>query len=203
MTMLNTYLRVIILLSSLLVSACASKLSQTAPETVNLTGLWELNPTYSQEVVLQSADARGRRGGPDGGGRGGAGGRGGGGRGEGGRGGPPDGDQAERPPRPEKTNAMKATFMTITQNTDSMGIAYQNQDYRDVEWGKTERWNATTTAGWNKQGQLIIETDGEKSEFIETYTLKSNGSVLELMIDVNGSDHGGEYRRVFMRKKES
>ena len=196
--MLNTLLRVTILSGTLLVSACASKLSQTSPDTVDFTGIWELNPTYSQEVVLQSADARGRRGGPNGGRRGS---EGGGGRGS--RGGPPNADQAERPPRPEKTNAMKATFMTITQNTDSMGIAYQNQNYRDVEWGKTERWNATTTAGWNKQGQLIIETDSEKSEFIETYTLKSNGSILELMIDVNGSDHGGEYRRVFMRKKES
>ena len=201
--MLNTLLRIIILSSALFISACASKLSQTSPSTVDLSGTWELNPTYSQDVVLQSP--RSARGGK-GGGRGGRGGEGGkrGGRGggkNGDQGGPPRGDNSERRSRPEKTNAMKTTLMTITQNNDSMGIAYKNQDYRDVEWGKTEQWNATTTAGWNNQNQLIIETDTEKNEFIETYTLKSNGSVLELMIDVNGNERGGEYRRVFMRKE--
>ena len=148
--MLNTLLRVIILSSTLFLSACASKLSQSSPETVDLSGTWELNPTYSQDVVLQSPrDAKGGKGsrgrGGEGGGRGN---RGGGGKG-GDRGRPPEGDNSERRSRPEKTNAMKATLMTITQNNDSMGIAYKNQDYRDVEWGKTEQWNATTTAGWN------------------------------------------------------
>ena len=191
--MLNTLLRVIILSSTLFLSACASKLSQSSPDTVDLSGTWELNPTYSQDVVLQSPrSARGGEGGKRGG-------RGGGKNDDQGR--PPGSANSERRSRPEKTNAMKTTLMTITQNNDSMGIAYKNQDYRDVEWGKTEQWNATTTAGWNNQNQLIIETDTEKNEFIETYTLKSNGSVLELMIDVNGNERGGEYRRVFMRKE--
>ena len=44
-------------------------------------------------------------------------------------------------------------------------------------------------------GQILLV------EEVETYTLKSGGEVLELVIDTNGDQEGGEYRRVFMRKE--
>jgi len=216
--MLNRTLLTITLTGLLFLSACASKLSQTSPEAVDLSGTWELNQTYSQEVILPSSrnanfrgngEGRGQRGGQRGEGRGQRGGRGGegggrgrgGGRGQGRGNGGADGDQTERRRPAEKTNAMTSTQMVIKQNDDSMSVTYQNQHHRDVEWGETEFRNIKTTAGWNKQEQLVVETQRRRNTFVETYTLKSGGEVLEVIIDTNGDQEGGEYRRVFMRKE--
>ena len=96
---------------------------------------------------------------------------------------------------------MTAKEITITQNSDSMGIAYTDQTYRDVDWGKTKMWDRTIEAGWDNENQLVIETSYEKRDISETYQLNSGGRVLTLIIDVNGNEHGGEYRRVFERKE--
>jgi len=195
----------------LLLSACASKLSTESPASVDLSGTWVLNETYSQEVVIQ------RQGGGERGGRGQGGGRGEGGRGPGGgRGGERGGERGGRDNSQggernrsadrgrergaKKTPAMTAKEITITQNTDSMGIAYPKNNYRDIDWGKTELWNSTVEAGWNKNNILIIETEGERSSFTESYQLDPKSDILVLMIDTSPSQNGGEYRRVFTRK---
>jgi len=189
-------LRTILSLTCLLtLSACASKLSTESPESVSLNGTWVLNEQYSQEVVIQRQGNRNRGARPEGR-RGG--GRAGEGRGE--RNGSPSNRQTEQARGPEKTPAMTTKEMTITQNSDSMGIAYPKHRYRDIDWGKTEFWNSTVTAGWNNDDALIIETDTERSNITETYQLDSKGQVLVLIIDTNGNQRGGEFQRVFTRK---
>lgn len=187
------------LTSLLMLSACASKLSTETPETINLNGTWVLNEQYSQEVVIQRQRNNNRGGRPEGG-RG------------GGRGGPPNGggERGNRTPQssienavgPGKTPAMTSKEMTITLNNDSMGIAYLNHRYRDVDWGETTFWNSTVNAGWDKDNALVIETKGQHSDMSEHYQLDSKGQVLVLIIDTNGNDRGGEFQRVFTRKTE-
>src|SRR4051794_26730343 len=41
-----------------------------------------------------------------------------------------------------------AEQMTISQDAESMGIAYPNQPYRDVKWGRQKRSLYTVDAGW-------------------------------------------------------
>jgi len=199
-----------ILITSLtLLSACASKLSMESPDNIDLSGTWILNTTYSQDVVLDSKNqSRGKEAGPGKGGRGGEGGRG----GRGGKDGNGDGERRERPEngkergkKQKKTLAMTSKEMTITQNKDSIGIAYNvrsresGTSYRDIEWGQTKYWDKSIEAGWNDKEHLVIQTTNDKSDIIETYQLNAGGRVLTLMIEVNGN----EYRRVFERKPES
>ena len=183
----------------LTLTGCASKLATESPQSVNLSGLWVLNEQYSQDVVIQRQGNANRRGG----GRG-EGGRGGSGEGRGGEGrGGPRNQGADQARGVTKTPAMTTKEMTITQNNDSMGIAYPKHRYRDIDWGKTEFWNSTVNAGWNNDNALIVETKSERSDITETYQLDSKGQILVLIIDINGSQRGGEFQRVFTRKSEN
>jgi len=173
---MRLFFTLVILTNLIFLSACAKKLNNQSPESVDLSGTWVLNDDYSQEVV------RDRNGGGE-------------------RNGPPE-DIADRGRRAKKTPVMTAEEITITQNNDSMGIAYPKNQYRDIDWGKTKFWNKTVDAGWNSKNALIVETKSEHSNFIETYQLNSEGQVLVVTIDTNGNERGGEYLRVFTRKIE-
>lgn len=184
------------LLSLVLLSACASRLAVESPSNVDISGTWLLDPSYSQEVYFAQNNRKQGRGGKGGGGKG------------GGKGGPPGGSGGQRNSdsasrnnegqrEQKKTPAMTATQMTIIQNIDSMGVAYPDANYRDVDWGKTKYWNSTVDAGWDKKQSLVIETKDKRSDIKETYYLDDSGQILILTIDVNGSEQGGEFIRVF------
>ena len=181
------------------ISACATKLSYESPDTVNLSGDWVLNKTLSQEIVLPAPTRAAN--GPQSGGRGG--------NGRGNRGGErPEGRTARRGGpnstgnkgniRPAKPNAMTSVEMTIEQAADSMGIRYQNEQYRDINWGEHEYRGVTTTAGWEEE-TLRVETNGKRLNFSERYHLDSTGKILTITFSVAN----GEFFRVYDKKHPS
>lgn len=197
--MLKSPAAFILTLLCFVISACATKLDYQSPSTVNLSGDWVLNKELSQEIVFSASkrstgDGKGK-GAQSGGGKG----KGGKGQGAKGRSGGRSQGGAARPggsnqnsSRQGKPDAMTSVAMTIEQSFDSMGVRYQNQNYREVDWGKSERGGVTTTAGWKKE-TLIIKTNGKRMSFSESYHLDSTGNVLIVTFELADQ----EYYRVY------
>lgn len=193
-------LRILLPISLLVLSACASRLALQPPESVNLSGTWVLNEELSQDVIVmpmrQSGGFPGGGGGFPGGGQrpsgappGGAGGGGGGRPPGGGRGG---GGSVI----PQKSPAMTATEMTIEQDENSMGFAYPNEMYRDVDWGEKEVRGAEVTAGWDDE-TLVIKTKRGRFTFTETYLLEPEGKVLTQTVALKTPRGSQEFVRIF------
>jgi hypothetical protein len=90
-----------------------------------------------------------------------------------------------------------ASRMKIEQNRDSMGIRYDQSEYRDVSWGKRERGMWTVDAGWSS-GALYIYSRAHDSRGVEVMHLSADGNTLTVDVEV----HAGEkirVQRVFRR----
>jgi hypothetical protein len=93
-----------------------------------------------------------------------------------------------------------ATQMTIDQDSQSMGIAYPNEPYRDIKWGEQKRGLFTIEAGWEAQ-QLIILTKSQPMTVREAYSLSDAGNTLTIVIDLSSKRMGDRHlTRVFTRK---
>lgn len=90
-----------------------------------------------------------------------------------------------------------AKTMRIEQNADSMGIRYDNGEYRDISWGERERGMWTVKAGW-EDGSLHIVSKAHDSEAHEKMMLAADGRSLTVDVDISA---GGNFSvtRVFER----
>jgi len=168
-------------------------LALRSPEGVDLTGTWQLDPAHSDTGALREhhrrsdVDERQMPG------------------------------QAEQPASPGGLTAepnhgsrghvppprlpmLTATEMTIAQDATSMGIAYPNQPYRDLKWGKQKHDLYAVQAGWDKD-QLVVETSSAPLHVKETYTLSNDGRTLTLQVELNGKGFDSAHIvRVFTRR---
>jgi hypothetical protein len=168
---------------------CATSLDYSSPTTVDLTGTWVLDQKLSQVVIFPVAKSNDKRARPKGGGREGKQKR--------GRSKPgsetPNKGSDDRPKL--NRDAALATEMKIEQSIDSMGVMYQNGNYREVNWGKTERRKLTITAGWKGEA-LAIKSKGGRITLSELYTLEKSLDVLTIKFEVDDN----EYSRIYKRK---
>ena len=196
----NTLKLISLLLLVTLLTSCASKLAFVPPEKIDLSGTWLLDQNLSEDVIVilprPHAGARSRKSGqsgsgkPSGGGRHSAGGR------------PTSsGSNTSASPRFRKPVWMTATQMTIEQVSDSMGIAYPDALYRDVDWGKSEKKGKKILAGW-AANSLIVISQHKQIKLKESYTLDSEAKVLTLEIKVSGNKGKDTFTRVFRKKDE-
>jgi hypothetical protein len=101
---------------------------------------------------------------------------------------------------PPRLPMLTATEMTIAQDATSMGIAYPNQPYRDLKWGKQKHDLYVVQAGWEKN-QLVVETTSTPLHVKETYTLSDDGNTLTLRVDLGGRAFDNAHVvRVFTRR---
>jgi len=79
------------------------------------------------------------------------------------------------------------TSMRIEQNADSMGIRYDNGEYRDISWGERERGMWRVTAGWQEDG-LHIVSKAHDSEAHEVLTLAPDDRTLTVNVHIDAGE---------------
>ena len=94
---------------------------------------------------------------------------------------------------------LKAREMRIEQNRDSMGIRYDQRDYRDVSWGERRRGLWDVRAGWH-EGRLLIVSDADDARARETLTLSDDGERLEVDVRIDSGGDDVQVSRVFQRQ---
>ncbi len=94
---------------------------------------------------------------------------------------------------------LRASEMRIEQSRDSMGIRYDDSDYRDVSWGTRRRGLWEVRAGWH-EGSLEILSDARDADARETMTLSADGRRLTVRIYVTSSGDDVDVTRVFERR---
>ena len=176
----------------MLLGACSTRLGMMSPHSVNLSGTWVLDQKNSQTVMLEPKRERADPSAAD-------------------QSRPPaNGDRQGRngkrilgwmdlPVIPDKTDAMQSTEMTIEQGDDSIGIAYLNAVYRDIDWGEKKKGANSIIAGWRGE-TLIVETKTEQLRYSESYALGPAKDVLILTITVQSQSRPNKFVRVFTRK---
>jgi len=189
-----------LLLLVTLLTSCASKLAFISPEKIDLSGTWLLDQKLSEDVIVilsrPNAGTKSRKSGQSGSGK-----PSGGGKHSAGNRSTSGGSNTSASPRFRKPVWMTATQMTIEQVSDSMGIAYLNTLYRDVDWGNSEKKGKKILAGW-ADNRLIVISQHKRIKLKETYTLDSTARVLTLEIKVSGNKGKDTFTRVFRKKDE-
>lgn len=177
------------------ITACATRLDTTSPLDTDFSGKWLLNQSASQTVSIGPSGQQNSGMGGNSGGMG------------GGMGGAENAEGvAEQQPGgrnfggPRLTPAMKSLEMTIEQNHDSMGIAYPDELYRDVDWGEKKFYRETVTAGW-QGSSLIVKSSSDDMTITETYQLNSTKDILSLTISIKDQRGTNEFVRVFNLQK--
>ena len=95
---------------------------------------------------------------------------------------------------------LAADEMIIEQQPDSMGVNYRPGPYRDVSWGERERGLWRVFAGWNEEGQLVIESRGNDIRTTERHFFREDG-LLQVDILVRADNQNLERTRVFRRSR--
>ena len=90
--------------------------------------------------------------------------------------------------------------MEIEQNTDSMGIAYDGADYRDVSWGVRQRGLWEVNAGWD-EGRLKILSKAADARAEETMTLVEAGARMVVRVTIDADGDNLDITRVFTRRR--
>lgn len=89
--------------------------------------------------------------------------------------------------------------MRIEQDSDSMGIQFEDAPYADFKWGRQMRNGWRIEVGWNGESLLITKTrDSVRGS--ETYTLNSEGNVLSVKVRVVTSADRLVLDRIYLRK---
>jgi hypothetical protein len=91
-----------------------------------------------------------------------------------------------------------AEKMRIEQDSDSMGIQYDDAPYADYKWGRQLRNRWRIEVGWNGEALLISKTRGSVRGS-ETYTLY--GNVLSVRVHVNTASERIVLNRVYTRNE--
>lgn len=210
-----------------LMVACSStpKFSPVAPSAKNISGVWVLDESLSQNVSrfsgrgsLRSLDANtseqgeGRQKGK-GAAKGNGGARGSGGRGKGrsqrvgqgeGRGGKEGSstkrvrsEDADSYQRQRSFPTLYVTRMKIEQDNTGMGIGFDQEPYQDIDWGVTKGDRSTVNAGWNDENKIEIIREAQRGSFTETYSINESGNVLTQTILMHKSKNQRTFTRVF------
>ena len=93
---------------------------------------------------------------------------------------------------------LEAKSMVIEQDSDSMGIRYDNGVYRDVSWGERKRGLWKVSAGW-LEGDLVIVSRASDATGRETFRLSEGGLTLEVVVEANSDGEKLRNTRVFER----
>jgi hypothetical protein len=93
---------------------------------------------------------------------------------------------------------LRARRLHIEQNRDSMGVTFDDSDYRDVSWGVRQRGLWEVEAGW-REGALVIVSDAKDGEAQETLTLSPDGQMLTIEIRVSAGRENLQLSRIFTR----
>ncbi len=93
---------------------------------------------------------------------------------------------------------LSANGMTIEQNSDSMGMRFEQGRYRDVSWGTRERGLWKINAGWN-EGQLYIISEASDASAKEILRVEDGNERLIVNIDLEADGDSISIRRVFRR----
>ena len=93
---------------------------------------------------------------------------------------------------------LRCRRMEIEQNVDSMGIAYDGVDYRDVSWGLRDRGLWEVNAGW-ETGELRILSKARDAKAEETMTLSDSGSRLAVRVSIEADGDQLVATRIFTR----
>ena len=93
---------------------------------------------------------------------------------------------------------LEAKSMVVEQDSDSMGIRYDNGVYRDVSWGERKRGLWKVSAGW-VEGRLVIVSKTSDATGRETLRLSADGQTLEVWVEANSDGEKLEAVRVFER----
>ena len=93
---------------------------------------------------------------------------------------------------------LEAKSMAIEQDSDSMGIRYDNGVYRDVSWGERKRGLWEVSAGW-LEGNLVILSKATDATGRETFRLSESGRTLEVLVEANSDGEKLVALRVFER----
>ena len=93
---------------------------------------------------------------------------------------------------------LEAKSMVIEQDSDSMGIRYENGVYRDVSWGERKRGLWEISAGWF-EGDLVILSKTSDATGRETFRLSRSGQTLEVVVEANSDGEKLTATRVFER----
>lgn len=94
---------------------------------------------------------------------------------------------------------LRAETLTIEQNRDSMGIAYDGRDYRDVSWGTRERGLWKVRAGWH-EGRLMILWDADDADARQILSLSPDGNELRIDVRVKSGGENVAVSRVYRRR---
>ena len=124
-----------------------------------------------------------------------------------------DPSRSSKPPRTEALRARGFTLamvaqdfqvirsqrMEIEQSSDSIGISYDRNSYRDVSWGKRIRGLWEVYAGCIEQGDLLILSTANDAEAKEVFQLNSTGSELTISIEINTDRQNLSLTRTFIK----
>ena len=199
--------------------ACAStpKFSSVAPSSKNISGVWVLDESLSQDVPLFSgrgslrflgSSSAGQDNVPSKGKGAGKANRGGGGREKGkgvGQGKGRDGsssevvrsEDADSYQRQRSFPTLFVTKMKIEQDNTGMGIGFDQEPYQDIDWGLTKYDRSTVNAGWNTENKIEIIREAQRGSFTETYSINESGNVLTQTILMHKSKNQRSFTRVF------
>ena len=95
---------------------------------------------------------------------------------------------------------VRARWLNIEQNRDSMGIGYDRGAYRDISWGTRERGLWKVSTGWNDDGALVSRWRASDATASERYELSDGGRRLVIVLDVRAGSDQFSVRRVFTRE---
>lgn len=93
---------------------------------------------------------------------------------------------------------LRARRLHIEQNRDSMGVTFDDTEYRDVSWGVRKRGLWNVEAGW-LEGALVIVSDAKDGKAQETLILSPDGQMLTIEIELNAGRENLALTRIFTR----
>ena len=94
---------------------------------------------------------------------------------------------------------LEATRLRIEQDSDSMGVYYDEQTYRDVSWGDRVRDLWAVSAGWT-DGALIVRSTRGGIRGEEVFTLTNGGALLRVGVSVHVAGEHFRVARVYRRR---
>ena len=201
--------------SALLISGCATtKVSGTAPEGVDLSGTWELNPQLSEDTQGTIAMALGK--GRSSRGAGGRSGRGDGMRGgreksgTGGRGGAGGGDRGNNLVQLANELSPATRKVAIEQSASALVVQYGDQRERQYIFGEetvapVAGDDAEQISGW-QDNQYVIQTETDNGSTVtERFTLSPDGERLMIALTLESKQLSNPVTvtRVFDRQSQN
>ena len=94
---------------------------------------------------------------------------------------------------------LSARHLSIEQDADSMGIRYDEGNYRDVSWGERERDFWTVRTGWEDSVLVVRSTRGD-IRGVETMALEDRARKLRVNVRVETGGEDVRAVRVYRRQ---